>query len=100
MAQELARLELLWVPDNFSCDCMDCKVMFGFSKRRHHCRACGLLFCRDCVRLKTRLPVAFGYGDLAQRCCQRCMTGIQTGTITTPADIFTQRQRDAAALAS
>ncbi|KAF4037702.1 FYVE zinc finger domain-containing protein [Phytophthora infestans] len=44
---DVAGLEKLWVPDNFSNEFMDCKAPFGFPKpRRHHCRVCGLLFCR------------------------------------------------------
>lgn len=30
-----------WVPDSEAPNCMNCQVKFTFTKRRHHCRACG-----------------------------------------------------------
>jgi hypothetical protein len=41
----------LWVPDHFSKACLLCAEDFGWfwaSRRRHHCRACGLLVCGKC----------------------------------------------------
>ncbi|NXV06236.1 ZFY16 protein, partial [Cettia cetti] len=31
----------LWVPDSEAPNCMNCQAKFTFTKRRHHCRACG-----------------------------------------------------------
>ncbi|KAH7485720.1 FYVE and coiled-coil domain-containing protein 1 [Phytophthora ramorum] len=71
---------------------MDCKTPFGFPKpRRHHCRVCGLLFCRPCVNHKIQVPASFGYGNAQQRCCRNCITALQMKAITTPADVFAQR---------
>ncbi|POM69066.1 Hepatocyte growth factor-regulated tyrosine kinase substrate, partial [Phytophthora palmivora] len=90
---DVAGLEKLWVPDNFSNECMDCKTPFGFPKpRRHHCRVCGLLFCRPCVNHKIQVPASFGYGNAQQRCCRNCITALQMKAITTPADVFAQRR--------
>ncbi|RLN93690.1 hypothetical protein BBJ28_00014827, partial [Nothophytophthora sp. Chile5] len=90
---DVAGLEKLWVPDNFSTECMDCKSPFGFPKpRRHHCRVCGLLFCRACVNHKMQVPSSFGYGNAQQRCCRNCITALQMKAITTPADVFAQRR--------
>ncbi|KAG2786984.1 hypothetical protein JG687_00002682 [Phytophthora cactorum] len=90
---DVAGLEKLWVPDNFSSECMDCKTPFGFPKpRRHHCRVCGLLFCRPCVNHKIQVPASFGYGNAQQRCCRNCITALQMKAITTPADVFAQRR--------
>ncbi|CEG40671.1 cytoplasmic dynein 1 heavy chain 1 [Plasmopara halstedii] len=90
---DVAGLEKLWVPDNFSSECMDCKTPFGFPKpRRHHCRVCGLLFCRPCVNHKIQVPSSFGYGNAQQRCCRNCITALQMKAITTPADVFAQRR--------
>lgn len=90
---DVAGLEKLWVPDNFSSECMDCKATFGFPKpRRHHCRVCGLLFCRPCVNHKIQVPASFGYGNAQQRCCRNCITALQMKAITTPADVFAQRR--------
>lgn len=39
----------LWVPDSEAPNCMNCQAKFTFTKRRHHCRACGKVsHCRGC----------------------------------------------------
>ncbi|XP_022065806.2 zinc finger FYVE domain-containing protein 9 isoform X1 [Acanthochromis polyacanthus] len=45
----------VWVPDAEAQVCMKCGVKFTFTKRRHHCRACGKVFCSLCSNLKFRL---------------------------------------------
>jgi len=37
-----------WMPDGDSAKCLDCGQRFDSIYRRHHCRACGGLFCQDC----------------------------------------------------
>mmetsp|Transcript_29671 Transcript_29671/g.38255 ORF Transcript_29671/g.38255 Transcript_29671/m.38255 type:complete len:966 (+) Transcript_29671:115-3012(+) len=39
-----------WVPDNMFDACMSCDKPFGFLTRRHHCRHCGRLVCKQCQR--------------------------------------------------
>lgn len=39
-----------WIPDSFSEQCMSCEKGFGFMTRRHHCRHCGRLICKQCQR--------------------------------------------------
>ncbi|DBA04797.1 TPA: hypothetical protein N0F65_004434 [Lagenidium giganteum] len=90
---EVSGLDKLWVPDSFSSECMDCHATFGFPKpRRHHCRVCGLLFCRACVQNKVQIPSSFGYGNAPQRCCRSCVSALKLKSITSPADIFAQRK--------
>lgn len=45
-----------WIPDSEAPVCMSCGVKFTFTKRRHHCRACGKVFCSTCCSMKNRLP--------------------------------------------
>uniref|UniRef100_A0A674A6F9 Zinc finger FYVE-type containing 9 n=1 Tax=Salmo trutta TaxID=8032 RepID=A0A674A6F9_SALTR len=45
----------VWVPDSQAPVCMKCEVRFTFTKRRHHCRACGKVFCAACCNLRSRL---------------------------------------------
>lgn len=37
----LGEVAPVWVPDSQAPICMKCEVKFTFTKRRHHCRACG-----------------------------------------------------------
>ena len=39
-----------WVPDSAAKTCFKCGTTFTFVNRRHHCRACGRIFCGHCVR--------------------------------------------------
>ncbi|KAK6311241.1 hypothetical protein J4Q44_G00192960 [Coregonus suidteri] len=45
----------VWVPDSQAPVCMKCEARFTFTKRRHHCRACGKVFCAACCSLRSRL---------------------------------------------
>ncbi|XP_062843554.1 zinc finger FYVE domain-containing protein 9 [Trichomycterus rosablanca] len=51
----LGEVAPVWVPDSQAPVCMKCEVKFTFTKRRHHCRACGKVFCASCCSLKCRL---------------------------------------------
>uniref|UniRef100_A0A671V1Y1 Zinc finger, FYVE domain containing 9b n=1 Tax=Sparus aurata TaxID=8175 RepID=A0A671V1Y1_SPAAU len=51
----LGEVAPVWIPDAQALVCMKCGVKFTFTKRRHHCRACGKVFCALCSSLKFRL---------------------------------------------
>lgn len=38
---QLGMVAPIWVPDSDAPNCMQCEARFTFTKRRHHCRACG-----------------------------------------------------------
>eukprot|EP01060_Flectonema_neradi_P017608 TRINITY_DN24475_c0_g1_i1.p1 TRINITY_DN24475_c0_g1~~TRINITY_DN24475_c0_g1_i1.p1 ORF type:complete len:171 (+),score=22.78 TRINITY_DN24475_c0_g1_i1:44-556(+) len=38
-----------WVPDKEAADCRHCSRKFKSFRRRHHCRACGHVFCNNCM---------------------------------------------------
>ncbi|XP_067846308.1 zinc finger FYVE domain-containing protein 9 isoform X3 [Heptranchias perlo] len=59
----------VWVPDSQAPNCMKCELKFTFTKRRHHCRACGKVFCTACCSLKCKL----NYMDMKEaRVCVTC----------------------------
>ncbi|KAG5844380.1 hypothetical protein ANANG_G00161920 [Anguilla anguilla] len=45
-----------WVPDHMASHCFNCDCEFWIVKRRHHCRNCGNVFCKDCCHLKLPIP--------------------------------------------
>ncbi|KAK3711634.1 hypothetical protein QZH41_014062, partial [Actinostola sp. cb2023] len=42
---------LTWVPDELVAQCTNpkCRAPFTQTRRRHHCRCCGRVFCRNCT---------------------------------------------------
>ncbi|XP_061192554.1 zinc finger FYVE domain-containing protein 9-like isoform X1 [Saccostrea echinata] len=52
----VGRVAPRWIPDSEAPNCMGCEMKFTFTKRRHHCRACGKVYCSTCCNLKSRLP--------------------------------------------
>eukprot|EP01063_Lacrimia_lanifica_P031843 TRINITY_DN5334_c0_g1_i3.p2 TRINITY_DN5334_c0_g1~~TRINITY_DN5334_c0_g1_i3.p2 ORF type:complete len:164 (+),score=46.27 TRINITY_DN5334_c0_g1_i3:82-573(+) len=41
----------VWVEDERVSACGHCRAEFTFVLRRHHCRACGLIFCGRCTQM-------------------------------------------------
>jgi len=77
-----------WVDDADRTNCKACEKPFTVTNRRHHCRACGELFCGDCT--ENRLPLFhFGY-DKPERVCQSCFATADVGRGRT--DTFTPVQ--------
>ncbi|XP_067677797.1 zinc finger FYVE domain-containing protein 16-like isoform X2 [Haliotis asinina] len=73
----LGRVAPTWVPDHEAPNCMQCQAKFTFTKRRHHCRACGKVFCSTCCSQKS----ALAYMDLKEaRVCQQCHQLLQSGS--------------------
>ncbi|XP_030113567.4 zinc finger FYVE domain-containing protein 16 isoform X1 [Taeniopygia guttata] len=62
----------LWVPDSEAPNCMNCQAKFTFTKRRHHCRACGKVFCGSCCKRKCKLQ----YMEKEARVCTGCYDDI------------------------
>lgn len=58
-----------WLPDSCVSMCMACTTNFTMTKRRHHCRACGNIFCADCSRFSACLKY---YDSKFGRVCQSC----------------------------
>ncbi|XP_041436424.1 zinc finger FYVE domain-containing protein 16 isoform X2 [Xenopus laevis] len=64
----LGQRQPTWIPDSEALTCMNCSVKFTFTKRRHHCRACGKVFCAVCCSQKWKLL----YMDKEARVCVVC----------------------------
>ena len=68
----------IWVPDRWAEACAECRGVFNHLRRRHHCRACGKVFCGKCTREKVALP-EFGWNDLKRVCVSCYMDRVKKG---------------------
>jgi len=68
----------IWKPDEVTDNCFKCNMKFTMTKRKHHCRSCGQVFCSICSNFEAELPVDLGYVG-KQRVCQDCFNRLQTG---------------------
>eukprot|EP00756_Hemistasia_phaeocysticola_P013886 Hpha_TRINITY_DN15310_c1_g8::TRINITY_DN15310_c1_g8_i1::g.91330::m.91330 len=55
-----------WQMDRKCDECNLCSAEFSLSRRRHHCRGCGLIFCAQCSAQKARS------GKRTVRVCDNC----------------------------
>jgi hypothetical protein len=69
-----------WIADLGVNNCTWCQAAFSFNNRKHHCRACGRIFCSDCafrtemVALPSNTTFAAVPGAVS-RVCDTCYTG-------------------------
>ncbi|XP_015906883.1 zinc finger FYVE domain-containing protein 21 [Parasteatoda tepidariorum] len=63
--------EPFWVPDSESPSCGKCHVKFDFLNRRHHCRRCGNVYCKNCC--ETKLPLQRMCFVDPVRICDQCI---------------------------
>lgn len=56
----------VWKRDGDVSACAQCRAGFGMTRRKHHCRECGDVFCNDC---SSRQIVVHG---TLKRCCVGC----------------------------
>ena len=45
-----------WVNSNLVLSCQTCMSVFGLFNRKHHCRACGGVFCCNCCAKTIEIP--------------------------------------------
>lgn len=69
-APDLGRVPPYWIPDSMTNQCMQCDSKFSLIKRRHHCRACGLLLCSSCCNEKFILPYLGSEGRICKNCLE------------------------------
>eukprot|EP01064_Diplonema_japonicum_P005553 TRINITY_DN136_c1_g3_i1.p1 TRINITY_DN136_c1_g3~~TRINITY_DN136_c1_g3_i1.p1 ORF type:complete len:891 (+),score=98.61 TRINITY_DN136_c1_g3_i1:27-2675(+) len=61
-----------WKPDSSTRSCLGCKARFSLTLRKHHCRRCGNIFCKNCAAERRVLHQKYGYGSTPQRQCKLC----------------------------
>lgn len=60
----------LWLEDESAAACMRCSTAFSQTRRKHHCRNCGFIFCKKCCHKFISLR-NLGYKN-PKRVCNRC----------------------------
>jgi len=66
-AQELDD-EKKWAKDEEINSCSKCTLPFSVTKRKHHCRSCGKIFCNECSSHRAPLPTS----PKPVRVCDNC----------------------------
>ncbi|XXG61581.1 hypothetical protein AAC387_Pa05g0158 [Persea americana] len=67
-----------WLADSVASACMLCGLRFHpIMCSRHHCRFCGGIFCSECSKGKSLLPVKFRAVD-PQRVCDVCCVRLES----------------------
>lgn len=69
------------VPDRLrpACPSPSCKTIFTLSKRRHHCRLCGDIFCDSCSTHRVLLPLGGPEFEKPVRVCDECHVDVDKG---------------------
>jgi len=62
-----------WVNDVEVEHCEACSARFGLTVRKHHCRKCGQIFCKDCSNKQAAVPEF----KKLQRVCNRCFSELE-----------------------
>ncbi|KRZ24295.1 RUN and FYVE domain-containing protein 2, partial [Trichinella pseudospiralis] len=57
-----------WVDDKNVLECQSCKQRFSVSRRKHHCRNCGGIFCQQCSENSLPLPSSSKPGRVCDAC--------------------------------
>lgn len=65
-----AETEVRWQHEDDVDECSNCKQQFSVTKRKHHCKHCGKIFCNDCIA-KT---VNSGPNSRPAKVCDICHT--------------------------
>jgi len=68
-----------WQPDEQAPQCNRCHTGFSLFNRRHHCRNCGKIYCKNCCNQKLNL-INLGYAEEPVLVCEGCLPDArQTG---------------------
>eukprot|EP01062_Namystynia_karyoxenos_P063950 TRINITY_DN567_c0_g3_i1.p1 TRINITY_DN567_c0_g3~~TRINITY_DN567_c0_g3_i1.p1 ORF type:complete len:2175 (+),score=474.88 TRINITY_DN567_c0_g3_i1:78-6527(+) len=70
-----------WERDEHCSQCTACRSKFTLTRRRHHCRYCGGIFCSACSRGRARLRPRQGGSAQLMRICDACNDQLQEAAL-------------------
>lgn len=70
--QVVEGINCLWVDERNVHECPICSSAFSFFRRKHHCRACGGVFCWYCTETRIKLIVVGSLTEQLVRICDMC----------------------------
>uniref|UniRef100_A0A915CTY1 Uncharacterized protein n=1 Tax=Ditylenchus dipsaci TaxID=166011 RepID=A0A915CTY1_9BILA len=87
--------EAVWIPDHKSTKCMmaGCDTKFSLIRRKHHCRQCGWLICRNCIGYAPVKVKNYEREKVCPQCYYDIKTSFEQGTYF-PASMLTTAQQD------
>ena len=65
-----------WVNSNLVLSCQHCSSIFGMFNRKHHCRACGSVFCSSCCYKTINIPKKYIQKPLEEDTYKQRLTNI------------------------
>ncbi|RNA45177.1 hepatocyte growth factor-regulated tyrosine kinase substrate isoform X2 [Brachionus plicatilis] len=83
----------LWIQDSDSTSCFRCRSEFGIINRRHHCRACGQIFCHACSSKQAPIP-KFGI-EKEVRVCDGCFDKLKSTSAASGENLSNQFMKPA-----
>ncbi|KAJ9470764.1 1-phosphatidylinositol 3-phosphate 5-kinase [Diplonema papillatum] len=64
-------VSVIWMPDHETNVCMQCYQAFSLTLRRHHCRVCGDVVCKRCLRT-SRVTAEWQKKSKPVKVCKGC----------------------------
>lgn len=71
-----SQFAVTWIPDQATDTCMHCPNRFSLTLRRHHCRQCGFVVCRECSKYQVVIPHM--HPTKPKRVCKQCYSSLTT----------------------
>jgi hypothetical protein len=78
-----------WLPDGSANTCLSCTTEFSLFTRRHHCRACGDIFCYKCTQSRVAIPCLEFLEPV--RVCDDCLPRITLSSMKGGFNVFQQK---------
>ncbi|XP_026473023.1 RUN and FYVE domain-containing protein 2 isoform X1 [Ctenocephalides felis] len=69
-----SNVDTVWTPDKTALECKGCSKEFSITRRKHHCRQCGNIFCHNC---SDKVAVLEESGNKPVRVCDTCWDNLQ-----------------------